>query len=1766
MEKLKRSRQPIRALITRTNKEARDLLTAEEKDGLLLTRKYDKLVELSNRIQVIDQNILELMLENEISDEYDNEIVTIDGYNDEIGLVRLELERELNKIGSKPSIIGSEHSHPQSRHSSKPNSGETLKRKSNDDCITCKRKFKLPKIELKKFNGKLIDWLSWWSLFERIHNDEEINPTDKFQYLIQSVEQNTRAYEIVQSFPATNVNYPKAIAALRERFGKEKMLIQVYIRELFQMGLQNLKKKSDITSLYDKLVCNIHALESLGVTLEQSTLFLYPMVESSLPDDIMITWQRSPLYEKNGIMENPPKGELDYLLQFLQQEVERNEQRSLIKSGFGTTIKELSKESSSSPAKESNIPSASSLFNGEFNGQRKNSQSRCIFCEKPHESKDCANTETWTFDDLKKSIEEKRVCFICFKPGHTSKKCRAFVKCHVCGRRHFTIMCPEIRNMNTKQEPIERTNASTNLECINNVLLKTVMVFIGNMNKKKGARILFDDGSQLSYITSSAAQAIGSVPIGQEISQNILFDGSITNIEKRNKHEILISNMIGSKKICLTVREKPKLGGMVPKIPKGVWMEELSRKGITFNDIEYGKTTAEIDIVIGSDYWGRMMTGKEELLDCGLLAKESVFGWTLSGVVPNENVADYSISMFLAEQNLKNLWSLEVIGIKDPIEKLTQTQEEEIARKLFKETVKQDSEGRYEIRLPWINEMPDIPNNKKIASQRLISTTKKLNKNNQYETYDKIIKAWIEEGFIERVKQDDNYIKCHYLPHHPIFKESLTTPVRPVFDASCKIGRNPSLNECLYKGPNCIEFLPTILMKFRMKLVGVAADIRKAFQMINVYEEDREYLRFLWWEDASQQQIIEFKHRRVVFGLICSPFLLAGVLETHLSKVPESERLTADKIRESMYVDNCVTSFDSHEEYENFKIISTNILAAAKMELRQWESTFKPNKENINAVRETKILGIIWDKKDDTLSIQIPVLENIQTFTKRDIASILHKFFDPIGFICPVLVKPKLMLQQSWKQNISWDKTLPDHLIEQFKHWSQDIHLLKEIKIPRLCKIPNTKYCELHTFTDASKDAYAAVVFLRTEKEGKIKVQLIQAKTRIAPIAKNTIPRLELLGCLIGSRLASSVIDAINLENFQSYFWCDATTAIAWIKRNDVWGTFVGNRVRRILEITKEDQWRYIPGKLNPADLPSRGCDPKELLHSKWWEGPNWLKSSKEHWPNHEYKFNEEEINEEKKRTTINMQVSERTSWFIPHFSSYSANVRVMAWIKRFCFNVKNKLSTKVLVNPKELKLSINEIRKAEVEIIKLIQSETNLRENKQIKRWTLDMTIDGAIRMRTPVTKRMDTIGFRYPYILPRNHLLVQQLIYETHVLYCHAGVQFLMSKLREKYWITQTRKTIAKVVLACKRCKRHSEKKIKVISAALPEKRVKSGEIFDTTGVDLFGHLFLKDGSKVWVVLYTCAVYRAVQLDIINSLDIPSFIQSLKRFIYQHGRPNTMMSDNGTNFTGTARLLKTIDEAKFKEECDVHKIKWNFIPPAAPWWGGFWERMVRAIKDPLRKTLGKSVVNEDQLRTLLMEIVAVVNDRPLTTVTEDPNDLDPLTPAMFIRGTKNTTFPEEGEITSQALQNQWRHMKNLKESLQGRFRREYLGHLVEHTKDSNKFRQADISVDDVVLIEVNNKKRIEWPMGRILELMPDSDGVSRVARIRTKNGCITRALQRLYPLEMSKPQEKPESTLGVLKKKVTEPEEKNMEEIIELNTRSGRRIKKPNRYGWNN
>ncbi|GBL88689.1 hypothetical protein AVEN_195670-1 [Araneus ventricosus] len=354
---------------------------------------------------------------------------------------------------------------------------------------------------------------------------------------------------------------------------------------------------------------------------------------------------------------------------------------------------------------------------------------------------------------------------------------------------------------------------------------------------------------------------------------------------------------------------------------------------------------------------------------------------------------------------------------------------------------------------------------------------------------------------------------------------------------------------------------------------------------------------------------------------------------------------------------------------------------------------------------------------------------------------------------------------------------------------------------------------------------------------------------------KSTIPRLELLGAALGTRLAQTV-DSILRTASKTYFWCDSMVVLSWIKKKEPWNTFVGNRVKEIRDLTNIDDWRHVPGEVNPADLATRCCDWSDLLQSKWWEGPGWLYNDEESWPCSEVSETPDEAFLERRKTVVTNLATGNEVRFgdrFLYFSSYKKILRMTAYVLRFCNNIKR--NSPKLVNS----LSCEEIQKAEETLIKIMQSEWPSEIREKYKDRIQFFEENGILKVQTRLILSQDPEDFTHPTVLP-DHPLLERLVLHTHRSLMHAGVLTTLAQLREKFWIPKGRRVVKAILRQCIKCKMLTAGKVNPDPAPLPPDRIHRVAAFQITGADLAGPLSLRGGSKAWIVLFTCAVYRAI------------------------------------------------------------------------------------------------------------------------------------------------------------------------------------------------------------------------------------------------------------------------------------------------------------------
>ena len=577
--------------------------------------------------------------------------------------------------------------------------------------------------------------------------------------------------------------------------------------------------------------------------------------------------------------------------------------------------------------------------------------------------------------------------------------------------------------------------------------------------------------------------------------------------------------------------------------------------------------------------------------------------------------------------------------------------------------------------------------------------------------YAHIIAEQEQRGFIEKVTDLDTIKdKCHYLPHHAILKDSSTTPLRVVFDCSCKPNdRQPSLNNCLTTGPTLLNDLTAILLRFLRYKYAVTADIEKAFLHIGLDEEDRDATRFFWLSDPEdpESQFEVYRFKSILFGASCSPFILNATIRKHLDSI---DHPVAENMKNDIYVDNLASGTDNEDETSAFIQTARSIMSPVGFNLRSWNSNCSKLRESASdqGLQDkdpvTKVLGLRWNPNNDMLMFQQSQTVNTTTsnITKREILQESSKIYDPLGLLTPVTIRAKILLQELWKNNFSWDEPLPPEIQKKWLTLSKDLETATQTQFPRRYFPSSSTWpfnTTLHIFVDASIKAYGAVAYVSNGTN----TSLVMAKSRVAPVKTLTLPQLELMAAVIGARLYSYLQP--NIQPSAVYFWSDSQIVLHWLSSNRDLKRFVSNRVKEIQSATKTTSWRYCPTAENPADLLTRGMQASDLSASTLWRrGPPWL-NTPANWPTWNAKSAILQVTAEAQLETISSSTTQFTtitpapaSEFkengIGHiinlttFSTLQRLVRVTAWVLRFINYIKNK----VCCGP----LSVSELHSAE--------------------------------------------------------------------------------------------------------------------------------------------------------------------------------------------------------------------------------------------------------------------------------------------------------------------------------------------------------------------------------------------------------------------------------------------------------------------------------------
>ncbi|XP_043264236.1 uncharacterized protein LOC122404367 [Colletes gigas] len=1411
----------------------------------------------------------------------------------------------------------------------------------------------------------------------------------------------------------------------------------------------------------------------------------------------------------------------------------------------------------------------------------------CGFCTGAHSLPQCTNFQVLTPKMRHHYVQNRMACALCLAFSHTASQCQRPQVCHRCRGKHHTLLHYDgLREQNNPRPQAQsaygqrdesdynahprstavskpkgkpstskayKKSASTS-HCTalgtgapRTVLLATARVRVfGENGASRIARALLDQGSETSFVSAGLANDLRLKRVRTPATVSGLGGGQTQQI--KYSVGLNLGSINESKPICVAQAY------VVPKITTYRNTSANARvysafRGLPLADPE-ARADPTIEILIGADLYAQVIrSGFRRGANEGPIAQETAFGWVISGPIHAEGDGRNTVRTLHCtvleslDYAIRRFWETEEIPTTS-----VRSKAEEECEALFRRTVERDKTGRFIVRLPLNHPRPDeaLGYSFHIALSALARMRRKLEADTTLDReYSEFLAEYESLGHMTRLEPiDQNRL---YIPHRAVVRtEIATTKLRVVFNATSRTVGGRSLNDVLHVGPKLQNDITSVLTRWRLYEYVLVADIEKMFRQILVAPQDRRF-QCIVWRASNDEKLKAFELNTVTYGTACAPYLAMRTLLELKEQDGERYPLAAPILERDIYVDDVFMGASNKTLLEKIRKQVCDLLQGGGFKLRKWAGNSAKLLRNIpqgahsHAVdltlfddSELKVLGLRWIPSGDYFHFDLQRFQpSALPMTKRNLFSEIAKLFDPLGWLSPVVIRAKILMQSQWLEKIQWDDQISTDTQKTWNTFCRDWSSLKELKFPRWIQYgADAVTVELHGFCDASLAAYSAVTYLRvTTKNNDVFTTLIMAKTRVAPIKTQSIPVLELNGAVLLSELIVHVKRSFPIEMSRIICWTDSTIALAWLKKHaSTWKVVIANRVSKIQTMLPKAEWRHVPTRFNPADLNSRGVDAAELIQSELWiSGPKWLRQSEENWPKSPASLE----TEEGKRVSHTLVATPEKEWnLVFRFSQWSKLQRVTAYCLRFrrpAVGERRSFDAKVV--------EAAEIQRATERIARYLQRTHFAEEYRCLKKRkgipatsplkSLNPFLDDKEVLRVGGRLENATLAWetKHPIILPKHHVS-NMIIRQCHVDTLHGGLQLTMYTVRQKFWIIGCRNAARTVIHQCIRCVRwQANTSTQIMQDLIPE-RSRAARPFSNCGVDYAGPYRVRDSAgrgktahRAYIGVFICFATRAVHIELVHDYTTSAFLAALDRFIARRGVPSCMFSDNGTNFVGADRELKehfntVYQTPEMRTKCGQKGIKWRFNPPSAPHFGGMQEAGVKSVKHHLKRILGEFTPTSEEMQTLLCKIAASLNSRPIAALSDCPEDYAPLTPGHFLIGGPMNALPVESvEKEKLSRLTRWRAVQKFHEQLWKHWTRDYLTHLQKRYKW--RTTQVQLKPNDLVLVQNPLLPPNQWEMGRIEEVLPGRDRCVRVVKFvwlyATKTTATSEVIERL-------------------------------------------------------
>ena len=1002
----------------------------------------------------------------------------------------------------------------------------------------------------------------------------------------------------------------------------------------------------------------------------------------------------------------------------------------------------------------------------------------------------------------------------------------------------------------------------------------------------------------------------------------------------------------------------------------------------------------------------------------------------------------------------------------------------------------------------------------------------------------------------------------------PIFKPDRdTTKCRIVFLSNLKDSRQElslSHNQCMFSGATLNQKLSSSFMHIRFDRMLMVFDLKKAFNMLALDDNDQSKLIFFWYKNIKKRDfsLVAYRNVRLSFGLRCSPFLLMISLY-YMLVIQHTGNDELDNLKKLIYaliyMDNGAVSFNDVDKlrwayqqldsiFEPYKFSIQQLVtndSALQMEIDQSYNCSTPS---LN-----KLFGLTWDRVTDEISTKAIKLDP-DAKTKRTVLQSIASQFDIFGFNLPLFNRCRLYMHKlQCQQKLGWDQILSEDQQKEWKNISRQCNNSPVVKVSRFVG-PRDGSFNILVFSDASREIYGCVLYLQHLETGKI--SFLHAKNRLVnqQLSSKSIPSLELNAIHLGIETAmliyddlsgSSCIQPIKIE--QIHLFSDSICALHWLHSSSIkfdkmnkHTTFVLNRIRSIEKLCEKHPvtYRFISGKENPADLVTRCVSYNQLQRSNYFSGPS---MSDQPFPEMSFTIPCFEVKADVQTFTSNISFNCETKHNVDinSFSCFRMLVRRYRTVLRAVDIWKKKClkNFEPVVNKNYFALSISRLILAEQkryfpEVFSYLDKGfSSLKDIPPImSQLNLFLDEQGLIRIKSKFKKWSLDSSNNFPLLLPRESHLTKLIIWDAHIKLFHTGFYAVLSELRRHYFIPKQFSIVKKVLKQCVHCRRFNSRTIKINQNSYRDFRSEPPNVpFSNVFVDYIGPFSVKVNNitqKVWLLCLTCTWSRAINLKICHTLNVSDFLRAFQLHCFEFGIPHLCMSDLGSQLVAGANSISSfindLETKQYFEENNVTALSFQHYFRGASQLGSLVEVCVKFTKRLIFGAIKNNILSLPDFEFLICNVIHLANRRPIAfkeAVRDSELDLvpEPISPEMLIRGYELSSLnlipdlqsfpvddPDFKIDASIDIEENNSKLYKIRKNLMDIYHTEFLGNLMYQAVD-RKGRYQPVShhrikVGDIVLIREEHTKRSSYPMGRVLEVI--TNDLNEITQAKIKKG----------------------------------------------------------------